>query len=376
LKELNILSRKVMIFSSVHPYDDTRIFHKQAVSLAQAGYQVELHAVADFTEKVIQGVRVVGVQRHASKLKRLENGKLLYERAIESGADLFHFHDPELLPWGAKLAKKTKKPVIYDAHEDLPKQIYTKPWIPAYLRGPLSAVAQRVEKGYARQLAAVITATETIAKQFSSAKNVVVIKNYPQPMPRIEQVKDKKNLILYVGGISYLRGYREMIKMMDYLPAELEAELHLIGPLQHIASEDRDEEQLKKKNIFLHGRVLFEEVKKWLGKGKVGLVCLHPTQNYPESLPIKMFEYMAAGLPLIASNFPLWKEIVEKSHAGFTVDPLNPQEIAEKVKELLTNDQLHQEMSRNGRKAHEEIYNWQVEEQKLLDLYRSLLENK
>lgn len=363
-----------MIFSSVHPYDDSRIFHKQAQSLVKQGYQVELHAVADFAEKVEKGVRIVGVPRMNKKWKRLWNGWVLFRRALKSGADIFHFHDPELLPWGVLIRKITGCPVIYDSHEDLPKQIHTKPWIPQKIRGPLSRLVHKVEKGLAKQLAAVVTATDSIRDQFRSSKHVVVIKNYPQPMPAIQKEDDSANRILYVGGISYLRGYKEMIQMMDYLPPELHAELHLIGPLQHIKPEDRDEEALKQKRIYLHGRIPYEDVKQWLARGKVGLVCLHPIENYRESLPIKMFEYMAAGLPLIATDFPLWKEIVDQSGCGFTVDALNPKEMADKVTLLLTDDQLRAKMSTDGRKAHEDIYNWQVEEKKLVQLYEQLLD--
>ncbi|MFC7440029.1 glycosyltransferase family 4 protein [Laceyella putida] len=367
------MAAKVMIFSSVHPYDDSRIYHKQAKSLAAEGYNVELHAVADFDEKVEHGVRIVGVKRMNKKWKRLMNGWVLYRRALKSGADIFHFHDPELLPWGALIAWRTGCPVIYDSHEDLPKQIHTKPWIPANIRGPLSKLVHKVEKGLAKKLAAVVTATESIARQFASAKRVEVIKNYPLPMPAVEKTEDEGNKILYVGGVSYLRGYREMIQMMDHIPAELNAELHIIGPLQHIRPEDREEATLKDKRVHLHGRVPFEEVKQWLGKGKVGLVCLHPVENYRESLPIKMFEYMAAGLPLIATDFPMWREIVEKSGCGFTADALNPQDMAEKVTRILTDESLRKRMSEDGRKAHEEVYNWHVEERKLLALYAGLL---
>lgn len=362
-----------MIFSSVHSYDDSRIFYKQAKSLAKAGYQVELHAVADFERKTEDGVEIIGIPRMNKKWKRLSVGKVLFKRALNSDADIFHFHDPELLPWGAKIARKTGKPVIYDSHEDLPKQIHTKPWIPKLLRGLTSKTVHRVEKGYAKRLSAVITATESIRDQFQGVDQVTVIKNYPLPMPPVEKKEDDVKRILYIGGISYLRGYREMIQMMDYLPEELRAELHLIGPLQHIAPEDQNKEELAKKRIYLHGRIPFTEVQKWLGKGKVGLVCLHPIENYRESLPIKMFEYMAAGLPLVATNFPLWKEIVETSESGFVVDALNPKEIAEKVEMILRDESLQRKLSENGRKAHEEIYNWEVEEKKLLQLYERLL---
>nr|WP_232345600.1 glycosyltransferase family 4 protein [Paenactinomyces guangxiensis] len=365
-----------MIFSSVHPYDDSRIFHKQAKSLVKAGFEVELHAVAPFAEKKVEGIRIVGVKRMNKKWKRITAGWMLFRRAIRSGADIYHFHDPELLPWGVLIAWRTGKPVIYDSHENLPKQIYTKPWIPERWRGLISYLVHRVEKKLARRLAAVITATESISDEFQEAKKVIVIKNYPLPVPMIEKTEEGKNLILYVGGISYLRGYREMIQMMEFIPPDLKAELHLIGPLQHIAPEDRDVEQLRQKNIYLHGRIPFDDVQKWLGKGKVGLVCLHPIENYRESLPIKMFEYMAAGLPLVATDFPLWKKIVEGSQCGFTVDALNPKDIADQVVRLLSDDTLRVQMGKNGRQAHETTYNWGVEERKLLSLYQTLLTNK
>lgn len=165
-----------------------------------------------------------------------------------------------------------------------------------------------------------------------------------------------------------------MIQMMDYLPQEMNAELHIIGPLQHIAPQDQNTEELQKKKVFLHGRIPFEEVKKWLSRGKIGLVCLHPVENYRESLPIKMFEYMAAGLPVLATNFPLWEEIVDGNECGFTVDALNPHEMAQKVAWLLTDEEMHQSMGENGVRAFHEKYNWLVEEQKLLELYGELLQ--
>ncbi|MBA4602992.1 glycosyltransferase family 4 protein [Thermoactinomyces mirandus] len=368
------MSAKVMIFSSVHPYDDSRIFHKQAKSLARNGYRVELHAIADFDEKVEDGVKIVGVRRVNKKWKRLKIGWELYRRALRSGADLFHFHDPELLPWGVLLAWRTGCPVIYDSHEDLPKQIQTKPWIPGKLRCPLSRFVQVVEKGLARRLAAVITATESIRNQFKKVKRVKVIKNYPLSMPEIDRKDDGITRILYVGGVSYLRGYREMIEMMDYLPEALQAELHIIGPLQHIAPEDQNRTELEQKRICLHGRIPFAEVQKWLAKGKVGLVCLHPIENYRESLPIKMFEYMAAGLPMVVTDFPLWKEIVESSNCGLVADALNPKDMAQKVEQILSDENLRRKMGADARKAHEERYNWHVEEKKLLSLYKELLD--
>ena len=365
--------RKVMIFSSVHRYDDSRIFHKQAVSLARAGFRVELHAVADFDERMDQGIHIVGLPPHRSRLRRVLAGWRLFRRALRSKADMYHFHDPELLPWGLLIKWLTRRPVVYDAHEDLPKQIHTKPWIPPQLRPVVSRAVHRIEKGIARRLSAVIAATDAIGEQFAGAQKVAVIKNYPLSMPEIDGAeREGKNRILYVGGISYLRGYREMIAMMDHLPPELEAELHLIGPLQYIDGRDRDTDRLQRKGVYLHGTVPFREVPGWLARGKVGLVCLHPVENYRDALPIKMFEYMAAGIPVVATDFPLWRKILEENQCGVTVNPLNPAEMAEKVAALLKDEKLRRRMGENGRRAHLEKYNWKAEEAKLLDLYGEL----
>lgn len=364
------------MFSSVHPFDDSRVLHKEAISLAKAGYQVELHAVADFDYREEQGVQIFGIQRR-NRWKRLYSGYELYQRALKSDADIYHFHDPELLPWGVLIHRKTGRPVIYDIHEDLPKQIYTKPWIPGVLRGFVSKVVKIVEKGLAKRLSAVVTVVESIAEQFKEkrVKRVEVIKNYPLMVPNLDRQEDGVNRIIYVGGISYLRGYKEMIQMMDYIPETCKAELHLIGPLQFIKEEDRNMEELKKKRIYLHGRIPFTEVQKWYTKAKVGLVCLHPIENYQHALPIKLFEYMSMGLPQIVTNIPLWKEIIDDSQSGFVVDAYNPKEIAEKVTKILQDQQLFEKLSAQSRKAYEEKYNWQTEEKVLVQLYQDLIKD-
>lgn len=95
--------------------------------------------------------------------------------------------------------------------------------------------------------------------------------------------------------------------------------------------------------------------------------------NYLDSLPIKMFEYMSAGIPVVASNFPLWKEIIEKNRCGVCVDPLSPKDIAKAINFIVQNPQIAQKMGENGKRAILEKYNWQIEEQKLFNIYEGLL---
>ena len=110
-----------------------------------------------------------------------------------------------------------------------------------------------------------------------------------------------------------------------------------------------------------------------LGRSMAGLVTLHPVINYIDALPVKMFEYMSAGIPVIASDFPLWREIIAGNDCGLLVDPLNPAAIAEAIDTLVSNPTMAQRMGENGRRAVEERYNWGIEEQKLMAFYERIL---
>ena len=121
------------------------------------------------------------------------------------------------------------------------------------------------------------------------------------------------------------------------------------------------------------GPVLHEKVSELLAQARVGVATLHPDPNYLGSLPTKLFEYMAAGLPVVASNFPLWKEIVEGNKCGLTVNPLDPEEIAHAIEYLINHPDEARRMGENGRQAVLEKYNWETEGKKLLALYEKLL---
>jgi len=366
---------KVVHLTTVHLPFDTRIFHKEAKTLAQAGYDVTLIAQHE-GNAVVEGVKILGLPRPRNRLARIFGLTWhAFRMAIRERADVYHFHDPELLPIGVLLKVFTRAKVIYDVHEDVPEQILTKNWIPTPLRRPLAIVFNVGEKLLARALDAVVVATEGIAEKFQRL-NPVVVHNYPDlgmlPTSSSVPYERKEKVLVYVGGISKIRGAVEMVRALEYLNPSLDVRLELLGRFEP--------SRLEKELQALPGyrRVHFLEWLPWkeawqrAQRAIAGLVLFHPAPNHTKSLPNKLFEYMAAGLPVVASNFPLWRELVEGNRCGICVDPLDPKEIAQAIEYLLTHPEEARKMGENGRRAVEEKYNWEEEAKKLLNLYAEL----
>lgn len=368
---------KICILTTVHTPFDTRIFHKQAKTLVKASYEVTLIAQHERDEIVDGVMRIIALPRPRNRLTRILGLTWrAYRLAQSQRADVYHFHDPELLPMGVLLRLLTNGKVIYDVHEDVPQQILTKHWIPALLRRPLSLVFNIAEKLMAQVFDGVVVATEGIAEKFARF-NPIVVHNYPDlrmlpihsPVPR----EEKEMILVYVGGISRLRGAFEMIRALENLEPSWNVRLDLIGRFEP-SSLGRELKTLPGyKRVRILGWLAPENIYEHLRKNLVGLVCLHPEPRYIVSLPVKLFEYMAVGLPVIASNFPLWKEIIEGNHCGLTADPLNPKEIAKAIEYLIMHPEEARMMGENGRRAVMEKYNWEKEGEKLLRLYEELL---
>jgi glycosyltransferase involved in cell wall biosynthesis len=356
--------------TSVHPPMDTRIFTKECSSLAGAGY--ETHLVApDAPAGVHNGVRFHSITRGRGRLKRMTNTvRDVYRKALEINADAYHFHDPELLPVGLLLKMKGKK-VIYDVHEDVPRQILSKHWIPAPLRKTISRTFEIFENFAAKRFDAIAAATPFISERFAriGCKSFYV-NNYPLLAEFVTPERDwsrKEHAVCYVGGISVKRGIQEMVKAID----KTDATLLLAG--KFIPESQRNETMKLSgwQQVTEFGHVNRDEVQRILARGMAGLVTLHPIINYKDALPVKMFEYMAAGIPVIASDFPLWREIVESNKCGICVDPLDEKQIAQAIQYLVDHPEEAKRMGDNGRRAIEEKYSWEMEARKLIDVYES-----
>ena len=361
---------KICHITTVHKPSDVRIFHKQCCSLQRNGFSVELIA-PNVKKKSLKGIKLIGL--NPTKKNRLYRifklSKDAYELALESNADIYHFHDPELLRIGLKLIGKGKK-VIYDVHEDLPRQILTKHWINPFLRKTISFLIEKYENYAARKMSAVIGATSHITQRFIKINNQSInINNFPI-ISEFKDLNSKKSInhIVYSGGISKQRGIVEIIKAIENSEIKLLLAGEFLDP-----NLEKELNALKGwGNVNYLGFLNRSEISSLYQKANIGMVTLHPTLSYKDSLPVKMFEYMAAGIPIIASDFEKWKEIIINHNCGMTVNPNDSIEIKKAIDYLISNPFEARKMGENGIKAVKEIYNWSIEEKKLLALYRTL----
>jgi glycosyltransferase involved in cell wall biosynthesis len=371
---LTLHHRRVVHLTSVHPRNDTRIFIKMCSSLAVHGYVVSLIVADGLGDEVKSGVSIfdVGAKPRGRLSRMTKTVSCVFKKARDLDADIYHLHDPELIPIGLKL-KKLGKVVIFDAHEDLPKQILGKPYLNRPIRFVLSKVLIWYERWACCKFDVIITATPFIRDKFLKINiNTVDVNNFPllDELCNTSEWVSKQNEVAYVGGIAKIRGVEEIVDALKYTQG---VRLVLAGEFSEKMLEVKVKNHPAWSKVNELGFLNRHQVNDVLAKAKAGLVTFLPAPNHLDAQPNKMFEYMSAGLPVIASNFPLWKEIVEGSGSGICIDPLDPKAIAEAIQYLIDHPDEAEKMGKNGRLAVEAKYNWVIEEQKLMKIYTGLL---
>ncbi|MFM6946858.1 MAG: glycosyltransferase [Flavobacteriales bacterium] len=363
---------KIVHLSSAHYDRDVRIFLKECKSLAALFPDHEVHLILPGVDaRTEDGVHIHSSgPRGKSKFQRMYlTVNQVFKKALELDGVCYHLHDPELLRLSLKFKKKGKK-VIYDAHEDLPRQFIGNSGLPA--KQLLSKLIERIENYFAKRVSGVITATPFIAERFKKINaNTLDINNYPLAT-EIELIEgatqEKENFVCYIGGIWPSRGLQTLVDAFE----TGETKLALAGKIE---PEFKVSLQQSKgwKNVQELGFIDRQHAVALKQKALAGIVTFLPLPNHVNAQPNKIFEYMSAGLPVIGSHFPLWRALIEDKHCGICVDPTNSAEIASAIQYLVANPEDAKRMGANGKKMVQSTFNWSAEEKKLQAFYQKVL---
>ncbi|PEH49532.1 glycosyltransferase [Enterococcus faecium] len=375
----------ILMASSVHTWSDARIYSKEAKSLANNGKQVTFMAIdSDVPKEKVDHLHMIYLPPKR-RLLRFTNWFKIYNQMKKSDNKYFHFHDPELLIVALCLRIKFKKNIviIYDMHEHLPSALRTKDWIPSIFRNRLSLIIEKTEKFLIRYCDCILFAEESYKKNYISFNLVKEdIYNFPMLEPSIseESNNQKKETIdlIYVGALTEQRGLFNMLHLISYIHKKegQKYHLHLVGDMN--TDKVNVQQFIRKHDLenvtHIYGRKKYEDLWNLYNYVDIGLCLLHPTPNNINSKSTKLFEYMAASLPIIASNFPIY-QFIERYNCGYTENINDYPSLYKTIKQIEESKSLKEQLAINGKKLYEDVYNWKNEEIKLLNIYKKLGEN-
>jgi glycosyltransferase involved in cell wall biosynthesis len=364
---------KIVHLTTVHNPYDTRILRRECKSLAKEGYDVYLLNAkginADF-----DGVKICSFDNVTNRFYRMTITMMKsFYAALSHKADLYHIHDPELIFVGLFLRSLNKK-VIFDCHENFLGKIKARPWLNKALKHIFVALYKVVLKSLIQRFSAIIIAENSIRETITADNTpIALVRNYPDldfiSSIEVSEIKKEKT-IFYSGGLTPNRGVEQVIyavlasKVPDIrLVIVGKANPVVFKKLGHLLNDER---------IIYKGEVDFEEVVHLMKTSTLGVVCNQNKHNYQNALPNKLFEYMAAGLPVVFSDFHLWCELNNKFNFGMPCNSSEISSITNTLDHLLLDKNLQQKLAINGVIAADKM-SWKKEFSTLSKLYKEVL---
>jgi len=361
-----------------------RIFHRQCMALAEAGYPVKLvaHLLAGETLDPKITVDTLGEYDMPglawSLRKRLRRSQRAYDLARRSDAALYQYYSPEFIFWGRRLRSATRRPVVFDCMEDFEGYVRQRRGIPNVLRRPLSLFVRRQLQLAARSCDAVIVADQGTANILRPyARRVLTLHNFP-PFALFSDLQptsaEKSYDVVYHGSIP--RYHLEVCLAIDAVLAERGYHLRwrFIGRLPEIDWFTRELDRRGINNRFsISGLIPYDQIAREVVKAKIGLIPLPNLPKFQTNIPQKLFEFMALEMPVVMSDLPPSRPFVGDEACAFLVPWDDYHAYADAIIRLLQDQGLCRQMGAEGRRRVMREYNWERESQKLIDLYMELL---
>jgi glycosyltransferase involved in cell wall biosynthesis len=358
--------------------DDARVFYRQCISLSKNGHEVIVLTNDSEPDCETENVWFRACEHYwPSRLKVILFAKRQFlSKALEIDADIYQLHSPELLTLIPALKKRNKR-IIYDAHEDMPRHIIEKDSIPWFARSILARIIDLYMKRAFSHVDSVISPHQHVVQELSGVvTNCVEIANFPLVEEKEKLVKNdflnRETVFCYAGTV-YPYSNQELTM----------AAISNIGSAKYVVAGHIDDAHLKELSIcsgseqskFL-GRISKTELGCVLDSAIAGLVVYDYKLNLGGKLGSfgtnKLFEYMEAGLPVICTDYEIWRSVVEGEGCGICIEPGNFDQLYQALLKLAENKDLAYEMGCRGRAAVERFYNWGSEEAKYLSLVDKL----
>lgn len=370
---------KICMLTTGHSALDDRIFYKEALSLKKVYNDITIIAPDDNNEYVQDGVRIIGITKPKSIKERFAIVDELIKKAVEVNADVYHFHDFEIIYKANKIKKYLPDAkIVYDVHEHYPDMVRMSRKVPAIIKPLAVWLVDKTELHISKKFSYIITADDAVKERFKTInESTDVVYNFSEFDLKNAINYEKEYDVIYQGGITLERGVFQLVKAIEIArQTKKDIKMIFVGPFGDEEAKKKVFNYIEEKNlsesIKFVGKVPHKDVEGYIRKSKVGVVTLLPLPKYFKNIPIKQFEYMSCGIPVVGSDLPPIKKFLTSYNSGIIVDPTSPKEISEAIIKLVSDPELCKELGNNGIKAVTEEYNWTNMEKKLIKIYKNI----
>lgn len=370
---------KICMLTTGHSALDDRIFYKEALSLKKVYNDITIIAPDDNHEYVQDGIRIIGITKPKSIKERFAIVDELIKKAVEVNADVYHFHDFEIIYKANKIKKYLPDAkIVYDVHEHYPDMVRMSRKVPAIVKPLAVWLVDKTELHISKKFSYIITADDAVKERFKTInENTDVVYNFSEFDLKSPINYEKEYDVIYQGGITLERGVFQLVKAIEIArQTKKDIKMIFVGPFGDEEAKKKVFNYIEEKNlnesIKFVGKVPHKDVEGYIRKSKVGVVTLLPLPKYFKNIPIKQFEYMSCGIPVVGSDLPPIKKFLTSYNSGIIVDPTSPKEISEAIIKLVNDPELCEELGNNGIRAVTEEYNWGNMEKKLIKIYKNI----